>query len=76
MEYELKLFEFNDIFFSYVCIVLELEILLFYFKCNEEEYFKKILEFIEENNVLIKLVKMKKDYVNSDCESDCENIFV
>lgn len=76
MEYELKLFKFNDIFFSYVCIVLELEILLFYFKYNEEEYFKKILEFIEENNALIKLVKMKKDYVNSDCESDCENIFV
>ncbi|XP_056005076.1 centromere protein F-like isoform X5 [Ostrea edulis] len=73
MEHDTKISELNETLASQLNTVSDLEISLSYFKHNEKEHTKKISELTEENNALIKLVKVKKVRVNSNSESESEN---
>ena len=76
MEYESKLSELNESLSSHANTVSELEMTLSHSKSNEEQHSQKISELTEENNALIKLMKMKSERVNSESESESETTFV
>ncbi|XP_078310552.1 uncharacterized protein LOC111136261 isoform X11 [Crassostrea virginica] len=76
MEYKSKLSELNESLSSHANTVSELEMTLSHSKSNEEQHSQKISELTEENNALIKLMKMKSERVNSESESESETTFV
>ncbi|XP_061184260.1 golgin subfamily B member 1-like isoform X3 [Saccostrea echinata] len=72
-EYESKISELNETLSSQLVTVSDLENSLSHLKHNEEEHSRKISDLTEENNALLKVVKMKSDV---NCDSESEDTFV